>query len=235
MLMTELPQPLTVRRFVSFSRAVYDGEVQVEDIGATLVSNWMQVEAVQEMGRIAVIVDAAAHIRDWYAPDVLVDGIMAKKNTGTKRSDAPRVIALGPGFTAGDDCHFVIETKRGTTLGQIITAGCALENTGIPGNVGGYARERLLRAAAGGILEPQVCIGDLVQAGDVVAYTAGQPVRAQIDGVVRGMLPAGLCVSAGLKIGDVDPRGIRSYCYLISDKAKCIGRSVVQATEMAIP
>lgn len=233
MLMTEIAVPLAVRRLVSFSRAVYEGAAEVDGVRAVLARDYADAEAILARGGIAVLVDPEAAVRKAFAPDVLIDGIMAKRNLGTRRADAPLVGTLGPGFTAGDDCDFVIETQRGPFLGRPIWAGSAIPNTGIPGSIGGCTSERLLRAGAAGEIEPLVEIGEHVEAGQVVARTGGEPVRAQISGVVRGLLQAGAPVEAGLKIGDVDPRSIAEYCFHISDKAHCIGRGVVQAVKEA--
>ena len=230
-LMTEIAQPLTVRRTVALSRAVYDRRAIVEEMEAVSAKTQEDAEAIMEEGKIPVIVDPKADCRKWYKPDVIVDAIIAKKNTGTKITDAPFVIGIGPGFTAGKDCHCVIETKRGHTLGSVIWEGSAIADTGVPGNIGGYTTERLIRASEDGIIEPKVRIGDIVEKGQIVAYTGGKPVYARVAGVVRGMLQAGINVKTGLKIGDVDPRKDRKLCYLISDKANKIGSSVVRATE----
>lgn len=227
--MTEQPVPLAVRRLVSFSRAVYEGRTEIEGVKASLAADYPQAREILDRHEIAVIVDPEARIREPFQPYVIVDGIMAKKNEGTRKDDAPLVIALGPGFTAGEDCDAVIETQRGPRLGAVIREGSAAPNTGIPGNVGGATTERLLRAAADGIMKPLVSIGDMVDAGSPVATTGGQPVKAQISGVVRGLLQEGVQVTRGLKIGDVDPRGVKSYCSQISDKAHRIGQGVTAA------
>lgn len=232
-LMTEISVPLAVRRLVSFSRAVYEGSAEVDGIRAVLARDLESVSRALARREIPVLVDGACLVRKAYAPHVLVDGIMAKRNLGTQRTDAPLVVALGPGFTAGQDCDVVIETQRGARLGQPIWDGCAEPNTGVPGNIGGCTTERLLRAAADGIMEPQARIGDLVRQGQVVALTGGQPVRAQIPGVLRGMLQKGVSVAAGLKIGDVDPRGEPELCVHISDKAHRIGQGVADALAQA--
>jgi xanthine dehydrogenase accessory factor len=167
------------------------------------------------------------------APDVLVDAIMAKKNLGTRISDAPVVIASGPGFTAGIDCCAVIETKRGHTLGRVITASDpdprALPDTGIPGDIGGFTTERIIRASADGIFEGRVNIGDRVQKGDLLGIVAGRPIRAEIAGIVRGILPSGIPVTAGMKSGDIDPRCERFHCFTVSDKALAIAGGVLEA------
>ena len=158
-----------------------------------------------------------------------MDAIIAKKNIGTKMTDAPLVIGVGPGFTAGIDCHRVIETKRGHYLGRVIEAGSAIPNTGIPGNVGGYTVERIIRAGEDGIFVPKVSIGDQVEAGQVVAISGNTPVRAQITGIVRGLLQEGVRVTKGMKAGDIDARCEKAHCFTISDKARAIGGGVLEA------
>ena len=228
-LMTEIGTPLTVRRTVALSRAVYELSAKVEEMEAFRAESKEEAEHIMERGDIAVMVDPEAGCREWYMPDVVVDAILAKRNLGTKITDASFVIGVGPGFTAGEDCHCVIETKRGHTLGNIIWRGSAIPNTGVPGNVGGYTIERLIRASADGIMEPRAKIGDMVEKGQVVAVTGGQPVYAQMPGVVRGMLQSGVSVKEGLKIGDIDARAEVSHCYTISDKARAIGGGALEA------
>jgi len=176
-----------------------------------------------------VIVDPKAECIQWFQPDVIVDAILAKKNLGTKITDAPFVIGVGPGFTAGEDCNCVVETKRGHTLGNVIWDGSAIPNTGVPGNVGGYSIERLIKASADGVIEPKAVIGDLVRKGQIVAITGGEPVYALMDGIVRGMLQPGVQVTKGLKIGDIDARAKLEHCRTISDKARAIGGGVLDA------
>lgn len=229
--MTELPVPLTVRRTVAMSRAVYEGSAVVEDIKGVLAEGIEGIRKVLGEGHVAVVVDERAEIRREYKPDVLIDAILAKRNTGTAISDAPLVIGAGPGFTAGEDCHCVIETMRGDTLGHLIWAGSALANTGVPAEVGGYTRERLIQASGGGVMEPKVRIGDVVTKGQLVAVTGGEPVYAQMSGMIRGMLQEGVDVKKGLKIGDIDARINPRYCATVSDKAVCIGRGAVHAVK----
>ena len=226
-LMTDIAVPLTVRRMVAFSRAVYEGEGQVEDAKGCLVYDLDGALREIDAGNIPVIVDEKAEIRKAYQPDVVVDAIMAKRNTGTQIDDAPLVIGIGPGFCAGSDCHYVIETKRGAHLGEIIRQGYAIPNTGIPGNVGGYTIERLLKAPIGGEMKPIANIGDVVEKGQIVAFIDEVPVYAGLTGIVRGMLQGGVMVKEGMKIGDIDVRTDESLCYTISDKARQIGRSVL--------
>ena len=229
-IMTEIATPMTVRREVAMSKAVYEGQAKVEEIEGILVNDYQEAVSVLKEKKIAVIIDPMADIKKEFQPDVLVDAIIAKKNTGTTRADAPYVIGLGPGFTAGRDVHAVIETMRGATLGDIIYDGVPIPNTGVPGYVGGYAIERLIKATGTGRMEPKSKIGDIVKKGQIIAITGGEPVYSQLDGVIRGMLQEGATVKKGLKIGDVDPRKDRKLCYLISDKSNKIGASVVKAS-----
>ena len=228
-IMTEIEEPLTVRRQVAFSRAVYRESTVVEGVAAELAQDIKAAQDILAQGKIAVMVDPEAAVVDAYRPDVMIDGIMAKKNTGTKITDAPVVICLGPGFTAGEDCHAVIETKRGDSLGRSIYEGQAIPNTGVPGLIGGYAIERLIKASADGTMEPVKHIGDEVRKGELLARTGDEPVYAQIDGIIRGMLQPGVKVKKGLKIGDVDPRKNPALVYRISDKARKIGVGVCDA------
>ncbi len=230
-IMTETAIPLSVRRQVAFSRAVYEKTAEVEGITARLAANAAEAEDICLRGDIAVLVDPEAKIRDSYRPDVLVDAILAKKNMGTEKDDAPLVIGLGPGFYGGEDCDAVIETMRGATLGQPIYDGEPIPNTGVPGMVGGYAIERLIKATGDGRMCPVRQIGDVVEKGELLAYTGDAPVYAQIDGIIRGMLQADVEVKKGLKIGDVDPRKDASLVYLISDKSHRIGQGVCLAVD----
>jgi xanthine dehydrogenase accessory factor len=266
--MTETAAPLAVRRTVAFSQAVYEGRARVEDVTAVLARNGEEMEAAFAQGHIAVFVDPAAEIVRRFRPKALVDAIMAKKNTGTSITDAPVVVGAGPGFSAGADCHAVVETKRGHTLGRVITTGSALPNTGIPGDIGGYTVERLLRSGADGFFEALAAIGSRVKKGETVARirrvtapagkgesrsaaeggesrdaaeaVAGSGaavegggdfvlVCAGLDGIVRGLLPSGIAVTKGLKVGDIDPRCEESHCFTVSDKALAVGGGVLEA------
>ena len=227
-IMTEIAVPLTVRRQVAYSRAVYEGRAEVEGVTGVLAGSAEEAIALSEQGVISVLVDPEARVRELWQPEVVIDAIMAKKNIGTMLADAPLVLALGPGFRAGTDCHAVIETMRGEALGCPIYRGSAIPNTGVPGMVGGYAMERLIKASGDGLMEPVAAIGDIVEKGSLLAYTGGEPVYAQIDGVIRGMLQAGVPVKKGMKIGDVDPRKDESLVSLISDKSHKIGRGCVE-------
>ena len=225
---TEIAQPMAVRRKVAFCEAVYDGYAVVNGVEALLIHEAGEVYHIWEQGKIPVLVDPHCEARHVVKPAVVVDAILAKKNIGTSMNDAALVIALGPGFEAGRDAHFVVETNRGHNLGRVLTAGLAEPNTGVPGPVKGITTERVLRAPADGTWQSKIDIGDLVRRGDMVGFVAEVPVKALIDGVLRGMIRPGITVTRGLKIGDIDPRGIRESCYTISDKALAIGGGVLE-------
>ncbi|NFN92585.1 EF2563 family selenium-dependent molybdenum hydroxylase system protein [Clostridium botulinum] len=227
--MTEISQPTTVRRTVAFSQVVYDKKVEVEGITAVLASNKEDINKIVEEGRVAVLVDDKAKIIDEIKPEIIIDAIIAKKNLGTKIDDANIVIALGPGFIAGIDCHCVIETKRGHYLGKAIYKGSAIPNTGVPGEVGGFSKERIIRATTDGKIAPVSKIGDYVKKGDIVAYVNETPIFAKLDGIVRGMLQKDVNVFKGMKSGDIDPRCEKNHCFTISDKARSIGGGVLEA------
>ncbi len=226
----EIAQPLAVRRAVSFCEAVYDGEKEVEGIRAKRVSKVEEVASVWMEGKIPLLVDPdSKRTRKFLKPDALVDAILAKKNLNTHLEDAPVVIGLGPGFTAGKDVHAVIETNRGHNLGKVILEGSAEPDTGVPGEIGGFTVERVLRAMKKGTFQAQKSIGDQVVKGTVVALVADFPVMAQVTGVVRGLLRDGTKTVKGMKVGDIDPRGRREHCFSISEKARAIGGGVLEA------
>ncbi|MBM6722114.1 selenium-dependent molybdenum cofactor biosynthesis protein YqeB [Pseudoflavonifractor phocaeensis] len=226
--MTDIAQPTAVRRTVAFSQCMYDGVAVVEGITARRAANGEEASAMLAAGEIPVLVDPEARILDELPFGAVVDAILAKRNLGTSLTDAPIVLALGPGFTAGVDCHGVVETMRGHDLGRLILEGSAIPNTGVPGDVGGYTRERIIRAPADGPFEPVAQIGQKVELGDVVAKVNGVPVAAQLTGIVRGMLPAGILVTKGMKSGDIDPRCEVRHCFTVSDKARAIGGGVLE-------
>lgn len=227
---TELPYPLVVRRAVALASAVFEGSIVIEgQFRGRRVTDLSGVQAAWAAGEIPVVVDPQTKISAQVHPDVLVDAIIAKRNTGTRLDQAPLVIALGPGFEAGVDCHAVVETQRGPSLGRPLFTGQAEPNTGVPGLIGGETIRRVLRAPADGEFIPRAAIGDRVQAGQVVAEVAGQVIQAEFNGVVRGMLAAGLHVQAGVKVGDIDPRGERELCYRVSDKAWKVADGVMEA------
>jgi xanthine dehydrogenase accessory factor len=229
LLMTEIPEPTVVRRTVAFAEAVYTGETRVEGITARRCADLTEAEAALAADLIPVLVDPEAQIVTRLRPTVLIDGIMAKRNLGTRITDAPVTIALGPGFVAGEDVHAVIETQRGHYLGRIIFAGAALPDTGVPGDIGGYTRERVLRAPAAGHLARPLAIGARVEAGQTVAWVDDAPVVAAISGTLRGMLREGMAVAAGTKLGDVDPRAEPAHCFSVSDKSLAVGGATLAA------
>jgi len=226
---TEIPEPLAVRRGVSFCEAVFTGRAEVEGLAARRVSGKEEVLRCWEEGEVPVVVDPECAIRKVLSPDVLVDAILAKRNTGTTLGDAPLVIALGPGFRAGRDAHVVVETNRGHRLGRVIETGEAEPDTGIPGDIGGYTWERVLRAPASGRFRGKKRIGESVEKGEVVAEVEGVPLEAAISGVLRGILHDGLTAETNMKVGDIDPRGTREHCLTVSEKARAIGGAVLEA------
>ncbi len=228
-LITEVPMPTTVRRPVAFAEAVYRGTHAVEGVQAVRVGSLREASKVWKNGGIPLLVDPEAKVWESMRPTVLVDAIMAKKNMGTDKSQAQVVVGVGPGFTAGVNVHAVVETNRGHHLGRVLWQGRAEENTGVPAPVSGYTDERVLRVPQKGLFESLHEIGDLVSPGDVVAKVDGHPLRARINGVLRGLLENGIEVEEGIKAGDIDPRGEREYCYLISDKARAIAGGVLEA------
>jgi xanthine dehydrogenase accessory factor len=234
---TELPAPTVVRRTVAFAEAVALGRVCVEDVTACLASSAPEVAAALAAGLVPIVIDPHSVLLRHMQPTVLVEATVSKRNSGVCMADAPVVIALGPGYTAGEDVHAVIETQRGHNLGRVYLRGSALANTGVPGAIGGYTSERLLRAPRAGILLGMRQIGDHVAAGESVALikTSAQVdeqavlVQAAIDGVLRGLVRDGLQVSAGMKVGDIDPRAEPAHCFTISDKARAIAGGVMEA------
>lgn len=242
-LMTEVEQPLMVRWPVSFGTAVKEGQWSVEGIISRRVSSTEECQSVWENGEIPILVDPELKSLASIKPGVLVDAILAKRNLGTHRQMAPLTIGLGPGFTAGEDVHLVIETNRGHNLGRIIASGPAEPNTGIPGNVAGYSRERVIYSSQTGIFRTERKIGERVAVGDVLGTIERlgameewgtlrenermSPVLSPLEGVLRGLLQTGTRVSQAVKIGDIDPRGNVDFCWTISDKARALGAAVV--------
>ena len=225
----DLPQPLVIRRSVAFASAIYDARITVD--GAQVERIMFVDEAVYTWQRnsIPMLADATGRALDVLHPAIFVDAVMAKHNTGTHMTDAPLVVALGPGFTVGTDCHAVVETQRGHNLGRVLYNGSASADTGVPGNIGGVDAQRVVRAPCAGQMYGRKAIGDMLKAGEIIAQIDNTIIYAPIDGVLRGMLHDGVSVHAGMKIADVDPRGEVSYCYSISDKALAIGGGVLEA------
>ena len=224
----ETPAPTSIRRTVCFSEAVRQGTAEVEGVAARL-TDLEGVPGLLGQGVIPVLADPAGDCISPLSPDVVVDAILAKRNLGTHMGLAPIVVAAGPGFTAGVDCHAVVETMRGHYLGRAIYDGSAQPNTNIPGLIGGYAGERVLRAPADGIFRGVRRIGDHVSCGDVAGYVGDVPMACTIGGTLRGLLADGIAVTRGFKCGDVDPRCSPAHCLCASDKALAIGGGVLEA------
>ena len=225
----DIAHPTAIRRTVCFSQAIVKGETTVEDMTARLAKNGEDVNTILACGEIPVLIDPEARMAQELKVDALVDAILAKQNLGTKITDAPIVIGVGPGFTAGEDCHAAVETMRGHTLGRVIYEGSPLPNTNVPGLIGGYAGERVLRAPDNGVFHLLRDIGSVVQEGETVGEVNGKPMQCTISGVLRGILPDGTPVHKGMKSGDVDPRCKVEYCYTASDKALAVGGGVLEA------
>ena len=233
-LVLEAERPAAIRRQVSLCEAVYEGETVVEGLRGVRIQQLQQAPAVWAQNAVPILVDPAGDCIARAKPEVVVDAILAKKNLGTTRDMAPLTIALGPGFVAGQDVDAVVETKRGHRLGRIIREGATIPNTGIPGVIGGYGKERVIHAQAAGVFEDVRKIGDIVEAGDTIAQIRtpeGEclPVTTQIGGILRGLLRSDYPVTPGFKVADVDPRREElSNCFLISDKSRCIAGSVLE-------
>lgn len=243
-LVLETDSPAAIRRQVSFSEAVYDGMATVEGVTAERIAsaNRASVNHVLEAGRVPLLVDPEGSSIPLLKPDIVVDAIIAKKNLGTAKEMAPLVIGVGPGFTAGEDVDLVVESMRGHNLARIFTTGSALPNTGIPGNIGGFTKERVLHAEAAGYMKNIRQIGDIVEKGEEIARIYEKmtedgtfsgsyvSVEASISGMIRGLIREGYHFQKGFKIADIDPRESElANCFTISDKARSIGGSVLEA------
>jgi xanthine dehydrogenase accessory factor len=232
--MTETPRPTVVRRAVAFAEAVYEGRACVEGLEAVLVASLREIPSALANGNVAIIVDPSASILAHLVPDLLVDAIVAKRNLGTRITDARAVVGLGPGFFAGRDVHAVVETMRGPTLGDVIMHGEALADTGVPAERNGFGKERVLRSPGQGPFVPLKRIGDRVRRGEPVGLVGDLPVLSELDGVLRGLLHHGLRVEAGFKLGDVEPGSEPCECDQVSDKALTIGQGVVKAARILL-
>lgn len=237
-LVLETDSPAAIRRQVSFSEAVYDGTATVEGVTAERIASAdrASVNHVLEEGHVPLLVDPEGSSIPLLKPDIVVDAIIAKKNLGTAKEMAPLVIGVGPGFTAGEDVDLVVESMRGHNLARIFTTGSALPNTGIPGNIGGFTKERVLHAEAAGYMKNIRQIGDIVEKGEEIARIYEKmtedgtfsgsyvSVEASISGMIRGLIREGYHFQKGFKIADIDPRESElANCFTISDKARSIG------------
>lgn len=233
-LILETRAPSAIRRNVAFSEAVYQERQTVEDLTCFLANSLEQAQDLLAEGKLAVLVDPMGESIPRLKPLAVVDAILAKKNLGTNRSMAPITIALGPGFVAGQDVDAVIETKRGHNLGRVLWTGSAAPNTGIPGTIAGFGRERVIHCPAEGLLRNVKKITDIVSRGETIALVETEngtvPVKATLDGILRGLIRDGYPVKAGFKMADIDPRAEElGNCFTISDKARCIAGGVLEA------
>ncbi|MBZ9606777.1 EF2563 family selenium-dependent molybdenum hydroxylase system protein [Clostridium estertheticum] len=229
-LVLEVAKPTAIRRSVSFSEAVYEREVKIEGIIAAHVCSLSEVENAWSNKKIPVIIDEEGKYIQKIKPKIVVDAIIAKKNMGTTKDMADITIAIGPGFTAGKDVDVVIETTRGHNLGRLIFHGQAAKNTGIPGNIMGYSKERVIHSTCAGIIKNVLDIGAVVEKDEVIAYIGENQIKATISGLLRGILRSGSTVKEGFKIADIDPRvSEKMNCYTISDKARNIAGGVLEA------
>lgn len=228
-LILEVEKPTAIRRLVCYGEAVYEGEITVEGITSKLVSSINEVEETWRRNQIPVLIDPKGLSIDKIRPGIVVDAILAKKNIGTHIAMADITLALGPGFVAGKDVHAVVETMRGHNLGRIIFKGEAMKNTGVPGEIKGFSKERVIYSPSCGTIINMRKIGDIVKAGETLATVNGFEVKATIDGVLRGIIRDGSDASEGLKIADIDPRlEEQQNCFTISDKARALGGAVLE-------
>jgi xanthine dehydrogenase accessory factor len=230
--MTEITQPLAVSRGVTFSEAIYDGKKEIEGLVARHVTSVPGIAKAWQEGEIPIIIDPEASIRSTLNPEVLVDAIIAKRNLGTRITDAPLVIGLGPGFKAGKDVHMVVETNDSENLGRVILSGEAEKDTGAPIPIEGLTHERVLHAPKNGPFLTEKNIGDSVAAGEEVASVAGQSLKAEIGGVIRALLRSGTTVAKGTKLGEIDPSGSKQDAYTIRPKMSTIADGVLKAIGM---
>ena len=233
-LVLEVPRPSAIRRNAAFSEAVYEGIQTVEDVTCYLADSIEAAEKLLAEGKLTMLTDPKGESIARLKPMAVVDAILAKKNLGTNRAMAPITVALGPGFEAGKDVDAVVETQRGHNLGRVLWQGTAAPNTGIPGVVGGYGKERVIYSSAAGILRNVCRITDTVKKGQTIARietdTETIPVTATLDGLLRGLIRDGYRVPEGFKIADIDPRiEENNNCFTISDKSRCIAGGVVEA------
>lgn len=233
-LVLEVARPSAIRRNAAFSEAVYQGAQRVEDVTCYLAESVETAKQLLSEGKLAILVDPRGEAIAQLKPLAVVDAILAKKNLGTNRSMAPITVALGPGFEAGTDADAVIETQRGHNLGRVLWQGKAAPNTGIPGIIAGFGKERVIYSPAAGIVRNVCRITDTVHKGQTIAFietdNGKTPVTATLDGLLRGLIRDGYPVSEGFKMADIDPR-TEEYenCFTISDKSRCIAGGVVEA------
>lgn len=229
-LILEIEKPSAIRRNVAFCEAIYDTQKQVEDVTCYLAHDYDEAKQFLMENKVTLLIDPEAKAIDYFKPEVVVDAILAKKNLGTTKKMAPITIALGPGFMAGKDVDVVIETMRGHKLGRTIYQGAALKNTGVPGVIKGYGKERVIHSSGAGTVKHVRHLTDIVKKGEVIAYVDQTPIYATMDGLLRGLIKEGFVVTQGFKMADIDPREDEyENCFTISDKARCIAGGVIEA------
>lgn len=226
---TELPQPYSVRRTVCFAQAVYDGQIKIEGVEGRLFSSYRSIPHNISKDIIPILIDPDALCIELFQPDVIVDGRMTKKVNHEHSFPKVFTIGLGPGFIVGENCHAVIETQRGHFMGRVYYSGSAEEDTGIPDRVANFQRERVLRSPSAGIFYTKAEIGQHLKEAQEIARIGETIIKAPFTGMLRGLLHDGLPVTAGVKIGDIDPRTDPKLCELVSDKALSVGGGVLEA------
>ncbi len=226
---TEIAKPLAVRRLVALAEAIYAGETRIEDFVGRRVEGMQEALDVLSAGEVPVLIDPDAHICHALQPLALVDGRMLKKAQPLDIARAPLIVGLGPGFSAGENCHAVVETNRGHNMGRVLWEGPAEADTGVPEPVAGHAVDRVLRAPTAGEVRAQASLGTIVKKGELIATVGNADLLAPFDGALRGLLHDGVQVITGEKIGDLDPRSQVEFCFRISDKALAVGGGVLEA------
>lgn len=227
--LTDVAKPLAVSRGVCFCEVMYEGEKTIEGVTAKLISSPDEIEKTWQEDKIAVLIDPQASIKEDLEPDIIIDAIMAKKNLGTKITDAPLVIGLGSGFNAGRDAHMIVETNNSENLGKVIYEGEAEPDNGIPMEIDGLTEERVLRNPESGLFKQVKAMGDMAKAGDIIGMVSGSPVKAEIDGVVRALIRDNTEVAAMIKLGEIDPRSEEWMCYAIRPRMRTIAGGVLEA------
>ena len=227
--LSEIARPIAVSRGVSFCEAIYDGEKEVSGITAKLVSSPDEISKTWQEDKLPVLIDPEARVKDILKPDILIDAIMAKKNLGTKITDAQLVIGLGPSFLIGRDVHIIVETNNSENLGKVLLSGEAEPNTGIPLEVAGLTEERVFRPSKEGLFRPTRKMGEIISAGDIVGWVDDSPVKAKINGVLRAIIRSDIQVDEKTKLGEVDPRGDVELCYAIRPRMRAISGGVLEA------
>jgi xanthine dehydrogenase accessory factor len=230
-LITELNKPATVRREVSFSEAIYNGQTTVEEIKGSHAKSFEEINLIFGRGEITVLIDPDLKILEQHSADYLIDARMLKRKVKYDLGGKQIIIGLGPGFLAGENCDFAVETMRGPSLGDVIRSGRNMDDTGIPGEIGHRSAERVMRAPSDGEISHLKKIGDLVAKDEVISEVGGIKITALFDGVIRGLIHPGFIVTKGMKVGDIDPRNDVDLCFSISDKAMKIGKSVLGIVE----